>query len=26
VLDVEKITGIPRHQIRADIYPFQEAA
>jgi DNA-binding transcriptional regulator YdaS (Cro superfamily) len=26
VLDVERITGIPRQQIRSDIYPLQEAA
>ena len=26
VLDVEKITGIPRHELRPDLYPPQDGA
>ncbi len=25
VLDVERVTGIPRHELRPDIYPPQDA-
>lgn len=26
VLDVERITGIPRHKLRPDLYPFDREA
>lgn len=26
VLDVERLTGVPRHELRPDIYPAPEAA
>ena len=26
VLDVERVTGVPRHLLRPDIYPLTEAA
>lgn len=25
VLDVERITGVPRHELRADLYPLEAA-
>lgn len=26
VIDVEKFTGIPRHELRPDLYPIEESA